>query len=59
MQLRSNLLPRFAARHLFQFAAVAALVAGCGGGGDAGAPASGGAGAAASSFATGPITGFG
>lgn len=58
MQLRSNLLPRSAARFLFQFAAIAALVAGCGGGGDAGAPA-GGTGAAASSFAAGPITGFG
>jgi hypothetical protein len=61
MVLRSNLLPRSAARFLFQFAGVAALVAGCGGGGgDAGTPPFGnGSGAAASSFAAGPITGFG
>src|SRR5690349_21667234 len=59
MQLRSNVLPRRGARFFFQFAAIAALVAGCGGGGDAGAPSFGGAGATASSFAAGPITGFG
>ena len=42
-----------------QLACTAALLAGCGGGGDAG-PSSGGTGAApASSFAAGPITGFG
>src|SRR4051812_30874352 len=62
MQLRSNILPRSAARLLLQSAAIAAivaLVAGCGGGGDAGAPATGDTGAAAGSFAAGPITGFG
>ena len=60
MVLRSNLLPRSAARCLFQCAAVAVLVAGCGGGGgDAGTPPFGSGSAAASSFAAGPITGFG
>jgi len=52
---------RRSAGHLIaQLACTAALLAGCGGGGDAG-PSSGGTGAAppASSFAAGPITGFG
>ena len=50
--------PRRARQLVFQIAAAALLLAGCGGGGSAG-PSSGGTGAAPSSFAAGPITGFG
>ena len=57
MNLRSFLAPRSSARLLVAQAAFAAvLVAGCGGGGTS-SPSSGGTGA--SSFAAGPITGFG
>jgi hypothetical protein len=50
--------PRRARQLVFQIAAAALLLAGCGGGGSAG-PSSGGTGATPSSFAAGPITGFG
>ena len=52
---------RATARHLLiQFAAAAALLAGCGGGGDAGtAPFGTGTAAATSSYAAGAISGFG
>ncbi len=57
MNVRSFLAPRSSARLLVAQAAFAAvLVAGCGGGGTS-SPSSGGTGA--SSFAAGPITGFG
>lgn len=60
MNLRSHLSPRSSARlFLAQFAFATALVAGCGGGGDAGSSAVGTGTTGASSFAAGPITGFG
>ncbi len=57
-----NLSPRSPARHLMlQFAAAAALLSGCGGGGDAGTSAfgSGASGTGTGSFAAGAISGFG
>ncbi|MEO5881926.1 MAG: DUF5666 domain-containing protein [Caldimonas sp.] len=59
MRLATILRRPASARHLVvQLAAAAVLLAGCGGGGSAG-PSSGGTGAGPSSFAAGPITGFG
>jgi len=46
-------------RHLIQFAVAAALLAGCGGGGDAGTSAFGTASSTSSSYAAGAIGGFG
>ena len=58
MNLRSFSLPRTTARLVFaQIAFASALLVGCGGGGDAGPGASGAS--STSSFAAGPITGFG
>ena len=58
MNLRPFPLPRSTARLVFaQIACASALLVGCGGGGDAGPGASGAS--STSSFAAGPITGFG